>query len=250
MIRYNKMQQMVIAVIMVIGMFMFTACGNNEQVNVGKGALQNKKVADVLVEQVSKEETEAKEKKEEDIDPGQEESKDEEPVDTPLNTEEEPELSEEEVVAEMAEQKLNQDVEISVTEPLTEVDVPEAGIESDVDYDLSVMNKDMVYATVYQMMVDPGQYEGKMIRMKGMYYATYFPEEEQYYYAVIIKDALACCTQGMEFIWGDGTHVYPDEYPEQETEVIVTGRFETYRAGADDWLYCHLVDSTFEVVEE
>ena len=37
----------------------------------------------------------------------------------------------------------------------------------------------------------------------------------------IIKDALACCSQGLEFVWGDVSHVYPDEYPKDETEMQV-----------------------------
>ena len=38
-----------------------------------------------------------------------------------------------------------------------------------VDYDLTQMNGDMVYATVYQMMADPSTYEGKTFRMEGLY---------------------------------------------------------------------------------
>ena len=70
---------------------------------------------------------------------------------------------------------------------------------SDVDYDLTNMNKDMVYAAFYQLMVEP----------------------DKYYHYSIIKDALACCSQGLEFVWGDVSHVYPDEYPKDETEMQV-----------------------------
>ena len=42
----------------------------------------------------------------------------------------------------------------------------------DVDYDLTEMNSDMVYATVYQMMMEPEQYEGKTIRIDGNYYIS------------------------------------------------------------------------------
>lgn len=116
--------------------------------------------------------------------------------------------------------------------------------DSTVDYDLTKMSSDMVYVMVYQMMVTPGQYEGKTFRIEGNFYATYYEPTEKYYYYCIIQDATACCAQGMEFVWGDGAHVYPDEYPAENTDVIVEGTFETYREEGDDNLYCRLADAT------
>lgn len=51
-----------------------------------------------------------------------------------------------------------------------------------VDYDLTTMSSDMVYATVYQMMVDPDTYMGKTFRMDGLYYASYYEPTAQYYH--------------------------------------------------------------------
>ena len=48
--------------------------------------------------------------------------------------------------------------------------------------------------------------------------------------------------KGWSLSGGDGTHVYPDEYPKDETEVEVTGTFETYKESGDDMLYGHLVN--------
>lgn len=112
-----------------------------------------------------------------------------------------------------------------------------------VDYDLTQMGTDMVYATVYQMMTSPEQYEGKTFRINGTFYASYYEVTKKYYYYCIIKDATACCAQGMEFVWGDGTHIYPDEYPKDNSDIIVEGRFETYREDGDKNLYCRLADS-------
>ena len=44
-----------------------------------------------------------------------------------------------------------------------------------VDVDLTLMGSDLVYATVYQMMSKPEEYEGKTIRIEGKYYASYYP---------------------------------------------------------------------------
>ncbi len=116
----------------------------------------------------------------------------------------------------------------------------------DVDYDLTVMSSDMVYATVYQMMTDPGIYIGKTFRMDGLYQASYYEPTKQYYHACVIQDATACCAQGMEFVWGDGSHVYPDEYPEINTRVTVQGTFEAYSEAGDSNLYCRLKDATLD----
>lgn len=115
-----------------------------------------------------------------------------------------------------------------------------------VDYDLTQMSSDLVYATVYQMMVTPEEYEGKMFRIDGNFYATYYEATKKYYFYCVIQDATACCAQGMEFVWGDGTHIYPQEYPEDNAEIVVEGIFETYREEGDDNLYCRLSDATLQ----
>lgn len=115
--------------------------------------------------------------------------------------------------------------------------------EASVDVDLSVMDSDMIYATVYQMMSDPEQYVGKTFRIEGKFYVTYDEMTKSQYYYCVIKDATECCAQGLEFIWGDGSHIYPDEYPTDGTEVIVDGTFELYME--NDSRYCRLANADF-----
>lgn len=121
--------------------------------------------------------------------------------------------------------------------------------ERTVDYDLTQMSSDMVYATVYQLVMEPNSYIGKTIRMRGTYYATWYEPTQQYYHYVIISDAMACCAQGMEFVWEDGSHKYPDEYPADQATVEVTGTFETYREEGDSNLYCRLKNASLVVIE-
>lgn len=113
--------------------------------------------------------------------------------------------------------------------------------EASVDVDLSVMDSDMIYATVYQMMSDPDQYVGKTFRIEGKFYVTYDEMTKNQYYYCVIKDATECCAQGLEFVWGDGTHIYPDEYPADGTEVVVDGTFELYTE--NDSKYCRLANA-------
>ena len=115
-----------------------------------------------------------------------------------------------------------------------------------VDYDLTQMSSDMVYATVYQMMVMPEEYEGKTFRIDGNFYATYYEATKKYYFYCVIQDTTACCAQGMEFVWEDGSHIYPDEYPEDNAEIVVEGTFETYKEEGDQNLYCRLSDAILQ----
>ncbi len=117
-----------------------------------------------------------------------------------------------------------------------------------VDVDLTLMGSDLVYATVYQMMSKPEEYEGKTIRIEGKYYASYYPITDKYYNYCLIADALACCSQGLEFELGGGA-VYPGDYPADQSEVIVTGVFETYTEEAGQtFYYCRLRDAEYQLI--
>ncbi len=126
----------------------------------------------------------------------------------------------------------------TVAEP-TEEPTPEPveEVDPDVDYDLTVMGKDMVYATVFQMMNDPAEYEGKTFKISGIYDEMYLKETDTTYHFAVIADALACCSQGLEFLWDDETK----EYPEIGDSVVFKGVFETYKEAGDESIYCHLV---------
>ena len=116
-----------------------------------------------------------------------------------------------------------------------------------VDYDLTSMSSDMVYATVFQMVNSPEQYENKSFKISGTYYSIFYEPTGKYYHYCIIQDATACCAQGMEFVWDDDSHVYPDDYPAENSNIVVTGVFETYREDGDKNLYCRLSDASLEL---
>ncbi|MBQ7160394.1 MAG: hypothetical protein IJR90_01660 [Clostridia bacterium] len=96
-----------------------------------------------------------------------------------------------------------------------------------IDVDLTKMNSTMVYSEVSNMLSEPEKYIGKTVRMKGQFNASYFEGTGNYYYYVVIADATACCAQGIEFVW-EGEHNYPDDFPKNGDEVIVTGVFGQY----------------------
>ena len=109
-----------------------------------------------------------------------------------------------------------------------------------VDLDLSVLSGTVVYAQVYNLMYDPTPYLGKILRIRGWYSALIDTQTDMIYHACVIPDATACCTQGIEFVWG-GDHTYPDDYMEEGTTLTVTGRLEMYAENGVNYL--HLVDA-------
>ena len=112
-----------------------------------------------------------------------------------------------------------------------------------IDLDLTALSSTMVYSEVYGMMSFPDNYIGKTVKMKGQF-AVYQATDEngafipdQIYFACVIADATACCSQGLEFDLS-GAHTYPDDYPELGSEITVVGTFELYEE--DGCQYCRL----------
>ncbi len=110
-----------------------------------------------------------------------------------------------------------------------------------IDVDLTILSSTMVYSEVYNMMIMPEDYMGKTIKMNGMF--SYMTDETtgNEYYACIIMDATACCSQGIEFELA-GDYTYPDDYPEIGGDITVTGTFDVYEE--DGYKYCTLRNAT------
>ena len=138
---------------------------------------------------------------------------------------------------------------IPAVEETEEAAPVEAAGDSDYDVDLTKLSSTMVYSEVYDMMSEPDKYLGKKVRVVGQF-ALYQGVDsngaaipDQLYYACVIADATACCSQGIEFILG-GDAVYPDDYPDVKDIITVSGIFETYEE--DGYRYAHLVDAVLE----
>ncbi len=112
--------------------------------------------------------------------------------------------------------------------------------------DLTDMSSTMIYSTVYNMMLSPKDYVGKEITMYGEF--TVYTDEEDLgkeYFSCIIKDATACCAQGLEFVL-KGDYTYPDDYPDVGEQIVVKGTFDVYDEKGYD--FCRLVDA--KLIEE
>ena len=115
-----------------------------------------------------------------------------------------------------------------------------------IDYDLTTMGSDMIYATVYLMMTDPDQFEGKMVKMKGQYLSSFYEPRQEYYNYCFISDAAGCCSQGIEFETKDKLK-QRNLLPADNTDIEVVGEFETYME--DGKMYCHLKNSKMTVLK-
>ena len=119
-------------------------------------------------------------------------------------------------------------------DPLTDETAESLGANG-VDYDLTILGSDMVYAEIYNMMIFPKTYIGRTVRVKGVFTVYYDEANDKYHFACFVSDAAACCQQGIEFIL-DGNKSYPANYPAEGAEICVEGVFGTYEEdGAEYW---------------
>lgn len=111
--------------------------------------------------------------------------------------------------------------------------------------DLTTMSSTMIYAEVFSMTRFPEDYLGKTITMHGQFTVYGNTKSGKPYFAVVIADATACCSQGIEFVLA-GEHIYPDDYPKEGEEITVTGQYQSYEENGG--VYYHLADA--EIVSE
>lgn len=96
-------------------------------------------------------------------------------------------------------------------------------VSKKVDLDLTQMNANMIYAEVFNMLIEPENYENKNIKISGYFNIFTNENTNEKYYAIIIPDALECCQQGLELVWL-GEHSL-DEYPSQGEKITIVGRY-------------------------
>ena len=110
-----------------------------------------------------------------------------------------------------------------------------------IDFDFTRFSATMVYAQVFDMLISPERYDGKVIRMKGTFEVFEYEEGGVLHrsFACVVRDSTACCVQGMEFALA-GEARYPDDYPSTGSDIIITGRYK--KEIIDGLIYTKLVD--------
>lgn len=135
------------------------------------------------------------------------------------------------------------DIAVSENKSTSEFETSADIGDGEIDIDLTQLSSTMVYSQVYDMVNNGDDYLGKTVKAKGTF--SYYQETDgREFFAVLVSDATACCSQGIEFVL-DGEYSYPDDYPSIGTEITVVGKFNYYKE--DYYTYCQLTDATMEV---
>lgn len=92
-----------------------------------------------------------------------------------------------------------------------------------IDIDMTKMSGTMIYAEVFNMLIDPDSYRNKNIKVTGYFQAFESKETNEVFYAIIIPDATQCCQQGIEFILAD--KATPSKLPENGQEITISGTY-------------------------
>ena len=102
--------------------------------------------------------------------------------------------------------------------------------QKEIDVDLTQMSSTMIYSEVFNMVSEPDDYLGKMIKMEGTFAMYHDDKSGIDYYACIIEDATACCAQGIEFELSEA-YKNPGSYMTEGDTITVLGTFDKYMEG-------------------
>ena len=131
--------------------------------------------------------------------------------------------------------------------------LPEKGVEGDYSsdtetvsdmaeekemLDLTKVSRTMIYSTVYNLLAEPEECIGKTVKMQGRL-GTY-QDGDVTLHACLVTDVTECCELSVEFRTDEDI-----KYPEDGTEVTVTGIFSTYK-DSHGILYSYLDDAVLE----
>lgn len=129
----------------------------------------------------------------------------------------------------------------------------QSNITESENIDLTEFSKTMAFAEISNIFMTPKEYIGKTVKVRGTfaYFQAYDehsqPIPDKYHFMVVIADEMGCCGVAMEFVPGE-ERVFPDEFPNEEEEIIVSGviKKEKNEYGQED---VRLTDATIERIE-
>ena len=105
-----------------------------------------------------------------------------------------------------------------------------------IDLDLTVLSDTISHAAVSDLMTNPEDNIDKTIKLRGSYNVWYSESTALNYHFIAIEGSPGCCQQGIEFILL-GDYIYPNDYPETDTEIEVIGTFTSYREFEGTYYY-------------
>lgn len=121
--------------------------------------------------------------------------------------------------------KKKQDVSFDINNLPSQIELTKVPVRkvNSVDINLAAMSTEQVYAEIFNMLIEPENYEGKIIKAKGNFSVFTNETNGEKYFAILIKDKTECCQEDIQFVWPD--HSFPEDYPPEGTEITITGSF-------------------------
>jgi hypothetical protein len=110
-----------------------------------------------------------------------------------------------------------------------------------VDIDLTAFSTSMAYATMVDLLSNPEEYTGKVIKANGFYEPFYFEGTGRYHHLIEVEGPDGCCPQYFEFVLS-GDRVFPDEYPETFAAIQIVGVFGIYEEAGYTLIYLEVDD--------
>ncbi len=86
-----------------------------------------------------------------------------------------------------------------------------------VDYNIAAMSTTMAYNTTLDILDNPSNYEGKVIRIKGAFSQGKISGGTKEHNFIDVYDSTSCCSSWVTFVW-DG------DMPSRGTTATVTGK--------------------------
>ena len=115
-----------------------------------------------------------------------------------------------------------------------------------IDYDFTKMNFNIATAQIFNMTVEPEKYKGKTVRFRGLFMSIQEEGFSHRFYSVLQYDATACCQTGFMF-YLPPEKKYPQDYPEEMSEIEVCGVLTATVEDGMDFVY--LACDSYKVVE-
>jgi hypothetical protein len=96
-----------------------------------------------------------------------------------------------------------------------------------IDIDLTKYSITMAYATVVDLLTNPHNHLGKVVKIRGDYDPTFWDRTGKWYHYIIAEAPPGCCEQPMQFIW-NGNRIFPDDFPKIGAKIEIVGVWGTY----------------------
>ena len=112
-----------------------------------------------------------------------------------------------------------------------------------VDIDLTDLTETVAYAQAVQMTEQPQGFDGKSVRVQGVFNTFFDADTEEPFFVCAVPDSTGCCMASFEIV-PDGAYAYPEDYPDEFSLVTVVGDFRTFDDGG--YLGCRVENAIWE----